>query len=88
LAEGKFVSTFQKKEIPEDILEFNASKNEKLVDVLLRANLITSKSEFRRLAMQEGIHSLDKKISITNPDILVESGVYRIGKRRFIKIVK
>jgi tyrosyl-tRNA synthetase len=82
-----FISTFQKKEIPDEIEEVAAEPGEKLADLLVRTGIISSKSEFRRLTEQGGIHSLTKKITLTKQDFPAEHGTYRIGKHRFIKIV-
>lgn len=87
VAEEKFVNTFQKKEIPDDIKEIKAETGEKLVDVLLREKFIKSKSEFRRLAEQEGIHNLTTEVVVKDQDAPAELASYRIGKRKFIKIV-
>ncbi len=87
-SEEKFIiNTFQKKEVPDDILEIKATSNQKLVDVLLKENIISSKSEFRRLIEQDGVHNLDSKKSVTSQDILGVPATYRIGKRRFVRII-
>lgn len=91
-AEEVFINTFQKKEIPADIEEITTEKNEsgeneKLSDLLVRAGIIESKSEFRRLVEQGGVHNLTTESTITDQFTEAEAGTYKIGKRRFIKIV-
>ncbi len=93
-AEANFVSTFQKKEIPDDVEEIKMESGEKLVDLLVRAKVIESKSEFRRLVEQGGLHKLTGTDTNEKGDgqkvedqfAAAEQGTYKIGKRRFIKI--
>ena len=87
LAEEHFVNTFQKKEIPESIEEVVVESGELLGDALVRAGIVASKSEFRRLVEQGGIHDLDGSV-ITDPLLPATSDLrLRVGKRRFVKLV-
>lgn len=86
-AEENFVNTFQKKEIPTDIEEVTADTEEKLVDVLLRANVCESKSECTRLIEQGAVHNLTEEKEVTEREAKTEKGTYRIGKKKFIKII-
>jgi len=87
-AEQSFISTFSKGEIPEDILELNLLEGESLVDVLLKAELISSKSECRRLVEEGAITELNQDQKIEDMNFIPEVGMqFRIGKKRFIKIV-
>jgi tyrosyl-tRNA synthetase len=83
-AEGSFINTFSKKEVPENVEEI---KGEGLLAlILLRVKFFDSNSEIRRLFEAGAIKDMtdDKKISST--DAVVEGHVYKIGKHRFIKI--
>lgn len=84
-AEEYFTKAFQKKEIPDEVPEVEAEAGEKLVDVLLRAEMVKSKSDFRRL-VTEGAITEGGEIKITDPDSLVKEAVYKIGKKKFLKI--
>ena len=87
LARESFVNTFSKKEIPTDIPETKTSKGALLVDILMKENIVTSKSEFRRL-IDEGAVRENGEIKISDPFVVVnEEMVLKIGKHRFIKIV-
>ncbi len=66
-------NTFSKKGIPENILKVRAEQDEKLVDIFLKHNIVSSKTEFNRLEKAGAIEE-------------IENGVYRVGKHRFIKI--
>jgi tyrosyl-tRNA synthetase len=85
-AEANFIATFSNKEIPKDVPEIKTTKDSLLVDVLLKHKLVSSKSEFRRLVDEHAITNLDKNEKVTSHIVQVQSGVYRIGKKRFCKI--
>lgn len=84
-AEKDFEETFSKKGIPENILKISISDKTPLVDVLIDQQIIESKTEWRRL-VSDGAVSKDG-IKITDLNINSLSGVYKIGKRRFIQII-
>ncbi len=87
-AREAFVETFQKKEIPNDISEVGAGDGELLVDVLLRAKIISSKTDFRRLVLEGAVKRLSEENEEKINDLKTPAspGVYKIGKRRFVKI--
>jgi tyrosyl-tRNA synthetase len=72
-AEEGFENAFSKGGIPENILTVDASKETSLAEILIKSGLVASKSEFNRLQDDGAVKE-------------IESGVYRIGKHRFIKI--
>ncbi|MBC8464906.1 MAG: tyrosine--tRNA ligase [Parcubacteria group bacterium] len=83
-----FISTFSKKEIPEEVEEITAQKGEKLVDILAQRGFANSKSDARRLVTQGGVHILETKETVTSIDMVIETThTYRIGKHRFVRIV-
>lgn len=86
-AEEAFNNTFQKGEIPADIQEEKAASGELLVDVALRTGIIASKSEWRRLVDEKAITLLDSDEKITDSMYTAQPGTYKIGKRRFIKVI-
>ena len=86
-AQEKWENTFSKKEIPEDVQEINAKKGEPLIDVLLNNKIVTSKSDFRRLVDEKAITNLDTDEKVSSHTEVAIEGVYRIGKKRFCKIV-
>ena len=85
-AQETFVNTFQKNEIPNDILEIKVSEDILLVDALLKNNLISSKSDFRRLVDEKAITNMETDEKVISHTEKVKEGVYRIGKKRFCKI--
>lgn len=85
-AQAGFVNTFQKKEIPDEMEEVSTAAGVLLVDVLIDAGLLKSKSEFRRLLDEGAIHDLDGE-TIADPQFEVQKSIrLKIGKKRFIKI--
>ncbi|MCR4330520.1 MAG: tyrosine--tRNA ligase [Patescibacteria group bacterium] len=87
-AEESFVHTFQKKEIPTDMPETRADKGEVLADVLLKAGLVSSKSDFRRLAAEGAIKDIETNEKITDAHVTVQKTIIlKIGKKKFAKVV-
>lgn len=88
-AEKFFKQAFTKKEIPRDIpeLEMTAAESTLLdtAEVLVRAGMLTSKSELRRLLMQGGVSLNGERVC--DPEIPIKNGdVLKLGKKRFAKI--
>lgn len=87
IAGENWEKTFTKNEIPTEIEDVHVSKDILLVDILLKKEIISSKGDFRRLIKEGAINNLNNKDKVSTIDYLVQNGVYRIGKKRFIKIV-
>ncbi|MCC2630999.1 MAG: tyrosine--tRNA ligase, partial [Candidatus Paceibacter sp.] len=86
-AEESFVKTFSEGGIPENIDLVRAEKGTLMVDVVLQAGIVPSKSEWRRLIDAGGVHNAETDETISDPFILVEKDlVLKVGKRRFLKI--
>ena len=80
-AQENFESTVQNKELPEEVEILNAS----VLEDLIKAGMVSSRSELKRLIEQEGIKINDKTIG--DIDVKLKEGdVLRIGKRRVVKI--
>ncbi|MDO8520775.1 MAG: tyrosine--tRNA ligase [bacterium] len=86
-ARAAFISTFQKKKLPEEIQEVKVTKGTSLVDALTKSATVASKTEFRRL-IGEGAIREDGEKKLTDPMLKIESDiVLKVGKHRFVKIV-
>ncbi len=84
-AEEEFVRVFSNKNIPTDIQEYKISGS--FLDIILALNFASSKSEARRLAEQGGVHFENEKIYDLN--IIPEhEGIFKVGKRKFAKLIK
>ncbi len=88
-AEKNFERVVQRKESPDEIPVI-VLKNPKLNIVMLLSsnNLVTSKSEARRLIEQGGIELNGLKIKNVNESPDIENGsILKVGKRKYIKLV-
>lgn len=89
LAKNNFANTFEQGGIPTDIKEVFYKKGTSLSEIFIKENVIPSKTEWRRLIKDGAIKEINKqKENIVQEDdaFLKESIVYKIGKRRFLKI--
>jgi len=89
-AETHFQQVFREGRLPEEIQEFRTTQNTPLIDVLVTAGVISSRSEFRRLLDGGAIHSMSAdgttRIMDANTKIITPA-VFKVGKRRFIRVV-
>ena len=84
-AQNYFINTFTDKKIPEDLPQFKPSSYE-IVSVLVESNLVSSKSEARRILKQNGI-KINGEV-IREEDYIVSNGsVLQKGKMNFLKIL-
>lgn len=95
-AEDNFIETFQKGGIPDNLPEIivnDEDKEKELLEILVNNKYIKSKAEARRLFESNSI----KEISETGEEVAekvlndvkikVYSGIFKIGKKKFVKIV-
>jgi tyrosyl-tRNA synthetase len=85
-AEEVFDTTFSKGGVPDNVLEVSVANGTLLSEMLMINQMVISKSEFRRLVSEGAITNTTTGEKITNVEETVCSGVYKVGKRRFIKI--
>ena len=86
-AEKNFVNTFQKGEIPEEMTEVVKEGEATLMDLLVKAKILSSKGDFRRLVEEGAISDLQADKKITDPNFVPKSGMkFKIGKKRFVRI--
>lgn len=87
-AEESFEKTFSKGGLPEDIQEVMLKSGESLPEVLIKAEVIPSKAEWRRL-IDGGAVRLEDDTKIMDPNFAPTSDtILKIGKRRFVRVVK
>jgi tyrosyl-tRNA synthetase len=85
-AEQAFVRVFQQKDVPTDMADFTPAPGMTLLEVLLAAELVSSKGEGRRVLSQNGVR-LDGE-TLTDPTLPIpHSGVLQVGKRRYVRVV-
>jgi len=84
-ARENFIKTFQQKEIPDEMPEFDLLPNQTVVDVILAAKLAESKSKARALIDQKGVR-LDGEVLERGDAKFPHPGILQVGKRRFLRV--
>jgi tyrosyl-tRNA synthetase len=87
-AEEHFKRVFQERELPADMPQFSLGASTNVVELMVTAGLVSSKSEARRLIDQRGV-KLDG-VTIESGEFVVEAGaprVLQVGKRKFVRLV-
>jgi tyrosyl-tRNA synthetase len=88
-AEQHFVSVFQQGLIPDDIpeKEWNGNTEIQIIDLLVGLQLLTSKSEARRMIENRGVKINGTKVENTSLQVNITDGlIIQVGKRKFMKI--
>ncbi len=87
-ARQEFEQVFSKRELPKDPPVYKLKKQRaSIIDILLDSGLTESKNEARRLIKQGGV-SFDGE-RLDKEDIIVDKeGILKVGKRRFLKLIK
>tara|TARA_Y100000746_G_scaffold208053_1_gene196813 strand:+ start:1287 stop:2492 length:1206 start_codon:yes stop_codon:yes gene_type:complete len=86
-AEQHFDQVIVNKDNPDDMSEFSLKKDMKIIEVLHSSDLVSSKSEARRLLNQGAIRIEGEKVS--DMDMILSNGteyIIKVGKRRFLKV--
>lgn len=87
-AEEEFERVFQKHQKPQDLKKVKVSKSKwKVVDFLVENNLAASKSAAKRL-LDQGAIEIDGKIVKENEIEFQGRETIKIGKKKFVKVVK
>ncbi|MBA7529886.1 Tyrosine--tRNA ligase [subsurface metagenome] len=89
-AEEEFEKVFVKRELPEEIKEIRIrEKKIWVVDLLVKADLATSKNEAKRLISQGSVKINQKRIKDSNMDLLMDREyIVQVGKRKFRRIIQ
>ena len=93
-SEKEFEKIFKEKQVPTDIPEFAVSKTlldsegtVSVVDLIAEASLLPSKSEAKRMVIQNAVKLDNQTISDPAARITVKDGqVLKVGKRKFLKL--
>ena len=85
LAKNSWIETFEKGGVPDTIPEIITSKNKELANLLVEAGIVTSKTDWRRLIDEGAVNDIEKGV-VTDPKVLAYNGIFKIGKKRFVKI--
>ncbi len=86
-AEENFVKTFKEGGVPEKIDEVTVASGGLLSEISVKAGLVKSKGEFRRLVLEGAVSNQETGEKITDPNYQITStAIFKIGKRRFLKV--
>jgi len=85
-AQDAFIRLFQRKDVPQEMPEFRYHEGQTVLDVLVAASLVGSKSEGRRLIEQKGVR-FEGEVLTDGMKSMQGAGVLQVGKRHFIKIL-
>jgi tyrosyl-tRNA synthetase len=87
-AEENFVKTFKEGGLPDEIEEVSATNEELLSEITVRAGVVKSKGEFRRLVLEGAVSNQETGDKINNPNQkVISTAIFKIGKRRFLKVI-
>ncbi len=87
-AEEEFDNLFIKKDIPDDIPEIQIQSEMKLIEVMVKNNMVSSNGDAKRMIKQGAVKLNDEKIDDIH--LMVSSGnniILKVGKRKFLKII-
>jgi tyrosyl-tRNA synthetase len=84
-AEEEFKKVFQQKEIPDEMPSFTLLQGQTILDVLVAAGMVSSKSDGRRMIEQKGV-KLDGEVLEKFDLVFPHPGVLQVGKRRFVRV--
>lgn len=86
-AEEGFINAFQKGGVPSEVQEVTAEKGALLKDVLLKEEIISSMTEWRRLVTEGAVKKGENFDSVENThEEVTDNTIYKIGKKRFLKV--
>ncbi len=87
-AEENFVNQFSKGNLPDKIEETSIKAGTyKLIDLLIKTNLVPSKGEGKRLIEQGGVKINGEKATNANAEIDLKGEILiQVGKRKFLKV--
>lgn len=94
-AKKNWENVFSKKEIPEEMTEIKINEIEEIKGsgslgiILVLKKVVVSMSDWRRLVDEGAVKKINGKEEekITDFRIIATPGIYKIGKRRFVKIL-
>ncbi len=89
-AEEHFIKIVQKKEVPDEITNYELRiTNINIIDLLVETKLASSKGEARRLIKQNGVKVDGEVVKDVNMEIIIkkEGVLLQKGKRGFVKVI-
>jgi tyrosyl-tRNA synthetase len=85
-AQEAFVRVFQQGDVPEDIPEYQLQAEQTVLDVLADSGIVSSRGEARRMVKQNAVSLDDEKLADPFAPF-PGSGVLRVGRRKFLRVI-
>jgi len=88
-AEKEFDALFIQKDEPDDMPEYKLAESEKLIGIMVKNGMVASNGEGKRMITQGGVR-IDKE-KVDDIHSTIEPGknvVLKVGKRKFLRIIK
>ena len=88
-AEKEFDALFIQKDEPDDMPEYKLAEPEKIIGIMVENGMVASNGEGKRLISQGGVR-LDRE-KVDDIHLTIEPGknmVLKVGKRKFLRIIK
>ncbi len=87
-AKEEFERVFSKREVPTHIPEFKIKEEKRVIDVMVEAGMVSSRSEAKRLIAQGGVDINGEKIKTIDFKLLPgKEYLIKVGKRRFLRVL-
>ena len=87
-AEKNFIKTFQKGGLPENLEEIKTENGKLLSELLVENKIVSSKSDFRRLVIENAVSNAVSGDKITDGNFKIHNNItLKVGKKRFVKII-
>jgi tyrosyl-tRNA synthetase len=86
-AQAAFVRVFQRGDVPSEMDEYVLMPGQTVLDVLVSRDLVSSKSEGRRLIAQNGVRLNGETMEDPN-QVFPHEGVLQVGKRRYLSVIR
>lgn len=87
---AQFEAVFAKGKVPDEVPEYSLKQPQTLLDVLVLADLVSSKGEGRRLITQKAVGFVDGA-KMTDPQFILttehQGQVIKAGKRKFLRLI-
>ncbi|MCW5881016.1 MAG: tyrosine--tRNA ligase [Anaerolineae bacterium] len=86
-AAERFATVFQQRELPEDMPSLKLDGTGSIVDIMVQAQLVASKSEARRLIEQGGVKLDGERVDSVAFEVPDRAGILQVGRRKFVRLV-
>lgn len=85
-AEQAFIDLFQKKEVPDDMPEYELQDGQSVLDVLTESGLVDSRSNAKRMVKQNAVRLDGEQLEDAFAPF-PHPGVLQVGKRKFVRVM-